>query len=45
MKEICGIYGFGEVYDRNDRESLWQELRKYDVGSKLFNGIQTMLII
>ena len=30
--------------DRVNRESLWQVLRIYDVGSKLLNGIKSMYV-
>ena len=31
-----------KVYDRVNRETLWQVLRMYDVGGKLLIGIQSM---
>ena len=31
-----------QAYDRVNREALWQELRMYDMGSKLLNGIKSM---
>ena len=30
------------VYDRVNREALWQALRMYDVGGKLLNGIKSI---
>ena len=33
-----------EVYDRVNREALWQVLRMYDVGIKLLSGIKIMYI-
>ena len=33
-----------KAFDRCYREALWQELRIYDVGGKLFNGIKNMYI-
>ena len=33
-----------KVYDRVNREDLWQVLRMYDVGSKLLSGIKSMYI-
>ena len=33
-----------KAYDRVNREALWQELRMYDVGRKLFNGIKSMYV-
>ena len=44
----CRVYvGFMDLekaYDRVNREPLWQVLRMYDVGGKLFNGIKSMYI-
>ena len=34
-----------EVYDRVNREPLWQVLRMYYVGGKLLSGIESMLIV
>ena len=31
-------------YDWVNREALWQVLRKYDVGGKLFSGIKSMYV-
>ena len=31
-------------YHRVNRESLWQVLRMYDVGSKLLNGIKSIYV-
>ena len=39
--------GFIEVEkecDRGNREAPWKELRMYDVGSKLLNGIKSMYV-
>ena len=33
-----------KAYDWVNREALWQVLRMYDVGSKLFNGIKSIYI-
>ena len=30
----------GKVYDRVNKEALWQVLRIYDVGNKRLNGIK-----
>ena len=44
----CTVYvGFidlEKVYDRVNREALWQVLRIYDVGSKLASGIKSMYV-
>ena len=42
---VYGFYGFGEAYNRANREALWQELRIHDVGGKLLSGIKSMLIV
>ena len=33
-----------KVYDRVNREALWQVLRMYDVGGKLLNGIKSIYV-
>ena len=33
-----------KAYDRVTREALWQVLRMYDMGGKLFNGIESMYV-
>ena len=33
-----------KAFDRVNRESSWQVLRKYDVGSKLSDGIKNMYL-
>ena len=30
------------MYDRVNREAIWQMLRMYDVGGKLLNGIKSI---
>ena len=37
-----GFMDLEKVYDRINREVLWQVLRMYDVGGKLLNGIKSM---
>ena len=39
-----GFMDLGKLYDRANREALWQVLRIYDVGSKLLNGIKNMYV-
>ena len=39
-----GFMNLEKVYDRVDREVLWQVLRMYDVGGKLVNGIKGMYV-
>ena len=39
-----GFMHLEEVYDRVNREALWQVLRMYDVGGKLLNGIKSMYL-
>ena len=46
-REMQGVVGFidlEKVYDRVDREALWQVLRTYDVGGKFLSGIKSMYI-
>ena len=47
-EKIYSVYvGFmvlEKAYDRVNTESLWQELRMYDVGGKLLNGIKSKYI-
>ena len=33
-----------KVYDRVNRETLWQVLRMYDVGGKLLSEIKSMYV-
>ena len=40
-----GFIELEKVYDRVNREALWQVLRMYDVGVKLLSGIKSMLIV
>ena len=40
-----GFIDLEKVYDRTNREVLWQVLRMYDVGGKLLSGIKRMLIV
>ena len=37
-----GFIDLDKVYDRANREALWQVLRMYDVGDKLLGGIKSM---
>ena len=39
-----GYIDLEKVYDRVNREALWQVLRKYDVGVKLLGGIKRMYV-
>ena len=39
-----GFMDLKKVYDRVNREVLWQVLRIHDVGSKLLNGIRSMYV-
>ena len=42
---VCvGFMDLEKAYDRVNREPLWQVLRMYDVGGKLFNCIKSMYI-
>ena len=44
----CGVYmGFidlEKVYDRVNREDLWQVLRMYDAGGTFLSGIKSMYV-
>ena len=40
----AGFMNLEKVYDRVNRESLWQVLRMYDVGGKLLNRIKSMYV-
>ena len=44
----CRVYvgsmDLEKVYDRINKEELWQVLRMYDVGGKLLNGIKSMYV-
>ena len=40
---VC-LMDMEKVYEWVNREALWQVLRMYDVGGKLFNGIIRMYI-
>ena len=33
-----------KVYDRVNREALWQVLRMYDVRGKLLNGVKSIFV-
>ena len=35
-----GFMDLEKVYDRVNREALWQMLRMYDLGGKLLSGIR-----
>ena len=37
-----GFIDLEKVYDRVNREALWQVLRMYDVGNILLSGIKSM---
>ena len=37
-----GFMDLEKVYDRVNREALWQVLRMYDVIGKLLNGIKSI---
>ena len=39
-----GFIGLEKGYNRVNRKSLWQMLRKYDVGDKLLNGIKSTYV-
>ena len=39
-----GFMNLEKAYDRVNRETLWQVLRMYDVGSRLLNGIKSMYV-
>ena len=39
-----GFMDLEKVYDKVNREALWQVLRMYDVGDKLLNGIKSMYV-
>ena len=39
-----GLIDLEKAYDRANGEALWQVLRMYDVGGKLFNGIKSKYI-
>ena len=39
-----GFMDLWKVYDRVNREALWQVLRMYDVGGKLLNGIKSVYV-
>ena len=40
-----GFIDLEKVYDRINREALWQVLRMYNVGSNLLNGISVCMLI
>ena len=40
-----GFIDLKKLYDRVNREDLWQVLRMYEVWGKLLSGIKRMLII
>ena len=37
-----GFMGLENIYDRANREALWQVLRMYDVGGKRLNRIKSV---
>ena len=39
-----GFIDLEKVYDRVKRKALWQVLRVYDVGIKLFGGIKNLYV-
>ena len=39
-----GFMDLEKAYNRDNREALWQVLRKYDVGGKLLSGIESMYV-
>ena len=39
-----GFIDLEKVYNRANREALWQVLRMYDVKDKLLNGIKSMYV-
>ena len=40
----AGFIDFEKVYDRVNREALWQVMRRYDMGGKLLSGIKSMYL-
>ena len=40
----AGFMDLEKIYDRVNREAIWQVLRMYDVGGKLLNGIKSMYV-
>ena len=40
--QCLGFMDLERVYDRINREALWQVLRMYDVAGKLLNGMKSM---
>ena len=43
-KMYSGFYGFGKAYDTIDRHGMWQMLRVYGVGRKLFKAVQSFYV-
>ena len=39
-----GFMDLKKVYDRVNREALWQVLRMYNVGGKLLSGVKSMYV-
>ena len=39
-----GFIDLGKVYNRVNRETIWQVLRMYDVGLRLLSGIKSMYV-
>ena len=39
-----GFMDLEKSYNRVNMETLWEVLRMYDVGGKLFNGIKSMYV-
>ena len=41
-KVYVGFMDLGKVYDKVNRETIWQMMTIYDVDGKLLNGIKNM---
>ena len=41
---VCGLMGLEKAYERVNRGALYQLLRMYNVGGKLFNRIKGMCV-
>ena len=39
-----GFIDLEKLYNRVNREALWQALRRYDVGAKLLRGIKSIYV-
>ena len=44
MQIYMGFIDLDKVYDRVNREVLWQVLRMYDLGGKLLSEIKSMYV-